>query len=105
MKLQQLITYTYEKEKNTNQEITKMKTHSNVMSMILFIVLTITFYSCSAQILTDYPLFPADHAENIEWWKDARFGMFIHWGPVSLNGTEIGHSRGREISIEKYDSL
>lgn len=30
----------------------------------------------------------------IEHWKDLRCGMFIHWGPVSLAGTEIGWSRG-----------
>jgi len=43
--------------------------------------------------------------KKIEQWKDARFGMFIHWGPVSLKGTEIGWSRGREIPIEEYDAL
>jgi alpha-L-fucosidase len=43
--------------------------------------------------------------ENLEWWKDARFGMFIHWGPVSIKGTEIGWSRGREIPIDEYDKL
>lgn len=43
--------------------------------------------------------------ERLEWWKDARFGMFIHWGPVSLKGTEIGWSRGREWTIEEYDAL
>lgn len=43
--------------------------------------------------------------ERLEWWKDARFGMFIHWGPVSLMGTEIGWSRGREIPVEEYDAL
>ena len=43
--------------------------------------------------------------ENLEWWKDARFGMFIHWGPVSLKGTEIGWSRGREWPVEEYDAL
>ena len=21
---------------------------------------------------------------RLEWWRKARFGMFIHWGPVSL---------------------
>ncbi len=41
----------------------------------------------------------------MEWWKDARFGMFIHWGPVSLKGTEIGWSRGREWTTEEYDTL
>ena len=34
-----------------------------------------------------------------------RFGMFIHWGPVSLTGTEIGWSRGRTMPIEEYDNL
>ena len=43
--------------------------------------------------------------DRLEWWKDARFGMFIHWGPVSLKGTEIGWSRGREIPVEEYDAL
>src|SRR5450759_218363 len=44
--------------------------------------------------------------ERLEWWKDARFGMFIHWGPVSLKGTEIGWSRGGSgIPVEEYDNL
>ncbi len=43
--------------------------------------------------------------QKMEQWKDARFGMFIHWGPVTLKGTEIGWSRGREIPVEEYDAL
>ncbi|MCX8495572.1 MAG: alpha-L-fucosidase [Akkermansiaceae bacterium] len=38
-------------------------------------------------------------------WQDARFGMFIHWGPVSLKGTEIGWSRGARVPTEEYDNL
>lgn len=34
-----------------------------------------------------------------------RFGMFIHWGPVALRGTEIGWSRNREVKQAEYDSL
>lgn len=41
----------------------------------------------------------------VQRWQDMRFGMFIHWGPVSLTGREIGWSRGSETPIEKYDSL
>jgi alpha-L-fucosidase len=52
----------------------------------------------------------------IERWKDMRFGMFIHWGPVSIVGTEIGWSRGAErrgrkdkavgnVPVEVYDNL
>ena len=52
--------------------------------------------------------------ESIRWWQDARFGMFVHWGPVSLEGTEIGWSRGGErwgrggtgtVPVDVYDTL
>ncbi|MFZ4702426.1 MAG: alpha-L-fucosidase, partial [Candidatus Methylumidiphilus sp.] len=48
---------------------------------------------------------PTNNKQKLEEWKDARFGMFIHWGPVALKGTEIGWSRGREIPVEEYDNL
>lgn len=38
-------------------------------------------------------------------FMDQRFGMFIHWGPVTLRGTEIGWSRGHEVPVEDYDNL
>ena len=38
-------------------------------------------------------------------FQDIKFGMFIHWGPVSLRGTEIGWSRGKQVPIEEYDNL
>jgi alpha-L-fucosidase len=44
-------------------------------------------------------------AGRLAWWQDARFGMFIHWGPVSLTGQEIGWARGSQVSIDEYDQL
>ena len=38
-------------------------------------------------------------------FMDLRFGMFIHWGPVTLRGTEIGWSRGNQVPVEEYDNL
>jgi hypothetical protein len=53
--------------------------------------------------------------DRLQWWREARFGLFIHWGPVSLKGTEIGWSRGGErrgygskgdqVTVEVYDNL
>ncbi len=52
--------------------------------------------------------------EALKWFQDAKFGLFIHWGPVSLMGTEISWSRGGErrgrggrgkIPVEIYDNL
>jgi alpha-L-fucosidase len=31
---------------------------------------------------------------RIAWWRNARFGMFIHWDMSSMAGTEISWSRG-----------
>ncbi|QPH39037.1 alpha-L-fucosidase [Pedobacter endophyticus] len=42
---------------------------------------------------------------SIEGFMEKRFGMFIHWGPVSLRGTEIGWSRGKEVDQQEYDNL
>jgi alpha-L-fucosidase len=51
------------------------------------------------------PGLPLPAARRLEWWREARFGLFIHWGPVSLKGTEISWSRGAPIPIAEYDSL
>ena len=46
-----------------------------------------------------------EQAARMKWWVDARFGLFLHWGPVSLEGTEIGWSRGRQVPVQVYDNL
>lgn len=34
-----------------------------------------------------------DRAARMAWWREGRFGMFIHYGPVALTGKEISWSR------------
>ena len=57
---------------------------------------------------------PRPYPERLRWWAEGRFGLFIHWGPVSLKETEISWSRANsnpkcpnkgEIPVEVYDSL
>lgn len=52
--------------------------------------------------------------QDMTWWLDAKLGLFIHWGPCSLIGTEIGWSRGgargpeqhgNQVPVEIYDQL
>ena len=42
---------------------------------------------------------------SIKDFMDLRFGLFIHFGPVTLRGTEIGWSRGHEVPLDEYDTL
>ncbi len=54
------------------------------------------------------------YPERLRWWAEARFGIFVHWGPVSLKGTEISWSRANTnpkcpnrgpIPADVYDNL
>ena len=58
----------------------------------------------------------SDTDHSIAWFRDAKFGVLITWGPVSIKGTEIGFSRANEppgevggkpgtISANEYDGL
>ena len=70
-------------------------------------VLTSSFSAKAApqpQAPTEVKAVPVD-AQALKKWQEDRFGLFIHWGPVSLTGKEISWSRGKEIPTEEYDAL
>lgn len=83
-----------------------------MMNRRIFCSLPLAAAAASASGETD----PGAPKAAIERWKDHRFGLFIHWGPVSIVGTEIGWSRGGErrgrpeaktgeVPVEVYDNL
>ena len=76
-----------------------MKRH--VLTLLAFVIGCLPLFAQNEQP----PAVPVAPPEAIARWQDMRFGMFVHWGPVSLKGTEIGWSRGREVPIEEYDAL
>jgi alpha-L-fucosidase len=59
----------------------------------------------------------AQRDARLQWWRDAKFGMFLHWGPVSLSGKElswgrngsrpwdVGGVQNRRIADPVYDNL
>jgi len=70
--------------------------------------------SCSSLVFKEKTPGLQANEEDLQWFRDAKFGLFVHWGPVSLKGTEIGWSRGGErkypqgkgqIPVEVYDNL
>ncbi|MFW6277332.1 MAG: alpha-L-fucosidase [Prolixibacteraceae bacterium] len=67
-----------------------------IFSLLLFSLLSIGLFAQKT--------YPTNEA-LLEKFMDMKFGMFVHWGPVSLKGTEIGWSRGREVPVEEYDNL
>src|SRR5579871_4855529 len=48
---------------------------------------------------------PPDHERRIQWWREAKFGMFIHWGLYSLLGREAWVMGDEDIPVEEYEKL
>lgn len=85
-----------------------MKTVTGIPSVSVLICLSTVLF-CGLNLIAaeaeSTPKFPPVQPEAMKNWQDKRFGMFIHWGPVSLTAKEIGWSRGAETPIEVYDNL
>src|ERR1035437_10595425 len=91
-----------------------MNLRMRVLLLITAVTCGLSLYAAEARS-TEAAAGAPPAAERLEWWREARFGMSIHWGPVSLKGTEIGwsrggerrgyKSRGTEIPVEVYDNL
>jgi len=87
------------------------------MKCIGWLCLAAAFSCCSKTNAQETQSGPAStlspYLDRARWWGNARFGLFIHWGPISLKGTEIGWSRipgpnGDErgsVPAEEYDAL
>jgi alpha-L-fucosidase len=78
---------------------------TTILITFLFLILFCTKNTLVAQ----------NSEDKLQWFRDAKFGLFMHWGPSSVNGTEISWSRqdhpfdhpgkGPFVPDEKYDNL
>src|SRR6266487_5298040 len=48
---------------------------------------------------------PPGHERRIQWWQEAKFGMFIHWGLYSLIGRHEWAMEVEGIPIPQYEIL
>lgn len=84
-----------------------MTNRSNMSKVIGFIILTISSWLIlSCHLSTDKKTFKnsaqdsISREQNMKWFKDAKFGMFIHWGPYSRLGGEWKGTRQKEKQAE-----
>jgi alpha-L-fucosidase len=47
----------------------------------------------------------ATRAQRMKWWRDARFGMFIHWGLYSVIGRHEWAMENEAIPVTDYELL
>jgi alpha-L-fucosidase len=48
---------------------------------------------------------PPGHDRRMKWWRDAKYGMFIHWGLYSVLGREAWAMGDEDIPLAEYEKL
>ena len=79
-----------------------MKDYKKIILVLLVAILTIQT-SFAQKRSTNKKL---SDDERMEWWRDSKFGMFIHWGAYSIVGGERGTKiagGGAEWAMDKLD--
>src|SRR5713226_8415413 len=74
--------------------INKIKT-TLVLSSLLLTALTPSIASAAASPDPYADETPAQRDARMKWWREARFGMFIHWGVYSV---PAGTYNGKQIA-------
>jgi len=70
----------------------------------LVVILAVSLSTFAAEARDTQDLLKKPDPKALAAWQDMRFGMFIHWGPVSITGKEIGWSR-KKTGPKVYDDL
>ncbi len=42
---------------------------------------------------------------RMAWWREGRFGMFIHWGIMSIPGRECWYMHEARVTVDEYEKL
>ena len=83
-----------------------MKIKNILLVMIVLFSFTRTFAQADQKVKDD-------KNKRMEWWRDARFGMFIHWGLYSVPAGQWGEEKNHaewiretaHIPVAEYEKL
>ena len=81
-----------------------MKKISSLATCLLFLTLS-SFLTIQVTAQTKPSLSketPDQKLKRMQWWKDARFGMFIHWGLYALPARHEWVRNSERITNETY---
>lgn len=78
----------------------KTSLHRYLFMIVLGLMITFSF--CIAQTKSFTGETAAQKSKRMQWWADARFGMFIHWGLYSLPARHEWVRNFEHISNEDY---
>jgi alpha-L-fucosidase len=82
----------------------KMTTRGRALLLMASILAATIVFAPRAMAQEKYTPAPAN-LEARQWFQDAKFGMFIHWGVYSVLGNGEWVMETRPISGEEYAKL
>lgn len=81
--------------------MTSIKNILFALGLILFLNFT-TIYAQNKVLTEEELLLPA---EDMKWFRDAKFGMFIHWGLYSIIGKGEWVMFNKRMDVDEYAAL
>ena len=69
------------------------------------VIVTLVVLLPTARLLAQSPPVPAERVAARAWFRDAKFGMFIHWGVYSQLGAGEWVMQNRGITVDHYEWL
>ncbi|MCL5098769.1 MAG: alpha-L-fucosidase [Candidatus Omnitrophica bacterium] len=74
-----------------------MKTFKTLSCLCLWLAFAAAGFAQSAQET------PEQFAARTQWWRDAKFGMFIHWGIYSVPADGEWHFFNHKMQVKDYE--
>lgn len=76
------------------------------MKRIRILLLTLLFFNIAEDVIAQTEYVPTkSNLEARQWFEDAKFGLFIHWGVYSILGDGEWVMNNQNISIDAYEKL
>jgi len=91
-----------------------MKTKAILLALSATLVVTMPLVTGAASVARDFARETREQLDRrMEWWREARFGMFIHWGLYSIPAGEWNGKTTHaewirttaQIPLEEYDKF
>ncbi len=84
--------------------------HLSVFVFLLLLALSASVFFISASFAAEPVdrILQAAHEtrdDRLAWWRDARFGLFIHWGIMSIPGKDCFVMQNDHVPVEEYEKL
>lgn len=92
-------------------KIFKIEEYQNLIFVFCLLLISFSLLNCTSNPIKKVNVLSDD--ERMEWWTEARFGMFIHWGLYAQDGCFWKGQDGKsehmmlklEIPIAEYEKI